>query len=75
MDILHVNAHWDPEARVWWAQSDEVPGLVAETKTHEGLIIELRALVPALLAMNRPEMKGGVSLRIVSEQVEEVRFT
>ncbi len=75
MDTLNVNAHWDPEARVWWAQSDEVPGLVAETTTHEGLITELRALVPALLAMNRPEVRGGVSLRIISEQVEEVRLS
>ncbi len=74
MPTLHISAHWDAEAKVWWAESNDVPGLVAETKTYEGLIAELRSLVPALLAMNMPEITDGVSLHIVSNQVEKVYF-
>ena len=30
MDIYRVLAHWDDDAKVWWAESDEVPGLASE---------------------------------------------
>ncbi len=75
MQTLQVSAHWDAKARVWWAESNEIAGLTAETTTHEGLVAELRSLVPALVAMNMPEVRGGVTLRIVSDQVEEVYFS
>ena len=32
-----VRASWDPEARVWVARNEDVPGLVAEAATFEVL--------------------------------------
>ena len=47
-----VRAEWDPDARVWVADSDDVPGLVTEADTIEQLMDRLQALVPELLELN-----------------------
>jgi len=49
---LLVRATWDDEARVWVAESDDVPGLVTEAPTTEQLLGKLRVLVPELLELN-----------------------
>ena len=50
--IYFVRAEWDDEARVWVATSDDVPGLVTEAETLEGLSAKLQVLVPELLDAN-----------------------
>ena len=45
----HVEALWDPEARVWTSHSD-VPGLVIETATLAKFEALMRDLVAELLA-------------------------
>lgn len=47
-----VRAEWDDEAAVWVASSDDVPGLVTEAATLEGLDTKLRSMVPELLEAN-----------------------
>ena len=47
-----VRAAWDPDARVWVAESDDVPGLVTEADTIEQLMDRLQVLVPELLELN-----------------------
>ena len=49
---INVKAIWDPDASVWVATSDDVPGLVAEAETSEALIQKLRVLIPELLELN-----------------------
>ena len=49
-----VLAEWDPDAKVWVATSDDVPGLVTEAATMEALAQRLRVMVPELLALNVP---------------------
>jgi predicted RNase H-like HicB family nuclease len=51
--VLHVQADWDPEAEVWVATSDDVPGLATEAATIETLAEKLRTLIPELLAANQ----------------------
>ena len=34
---ITVNAEWDPEANVWVATSEDVPGLITEADTLEDL--------------------------------------
>ena len=46
--LYHVHADWDPEAGVWVATSDDVPGLATEAATLEALTEKLRTLVPRL---------------------------
>lgn len=42
MHALVVVATWDDEAGVWSADSDEIPGLVAEAPTKEELEAKVR---------------------------------
>jgi predicted RNase H-like HicB family nuclease len=49
---ITVNAEWDPEARVWVATSDDVPGLVTEAETVEALAEKLAVMIPELLEAN-----------------------
>ena len=45
-------ANWDPEACVWVAESDDIPGLVAEAESPGSLARKLRILIPELLELN-----------------------
>ena len=47
-----VTATWDPEASVWVAESENVPGLVTEAESLEVLVQKLRILIPELLEAN-----------------------
>ena len=49
---FEVRAHWDGEAGVWWAESDDIPGLVTEAKTFDDLVSNVCALIPDLLELN-----------------------
>ena len=50
--IYQVLAKWDSEAGVWVAESDDVPGLVAEAESPNSLREKLRVLIPELLELN-----------------------
>lgn len=50
--VLSVRAEWDPEARVWVATSDDVPGLVTEAASIGLLVEKLEVMVPELLELN-----------------------
>lgn len=47
-----VEASWDSEAGVWVAESDDIPGLVAEAESMKGLVEKIRVLVPELFELN-----------------------
>ena len=49
---ITVNAEWDPEAKVWVATSDDVPGLITEAVTVEALAEKLSVMIPELLDAN-----------------------
>ncbi len=49
---LQVTATWDADAKVWVAESEQIPGLVTEAATKEEMIRKLRDIVPALLSEN-----------------------
>ena len=51
MATYHVDARWDPEAKVWTSHSD-VPGLVIETATLAEFEALMRQLVPEMLSDN-----------------------
>lgn len=59
MQTIHkIYANWDDEAAVWIAESDDVPGLVAEADTLDLLHVKLAALVPELLLANAAATDG-----------------
>jgi hypothetical protein len=60
---FHVTAQWDPEAEVFYSETD-VPGLVVETKTLDEFIDLVNHFTPDLLADNMPEFKGPYRIMI-----------
>lgn len=65
-----VRAEWDEEASVWVATSDDVPGLVTEEATMEGLIRKLRIIVPELLEANGLRTGGEVPFEVITRRFE-----
>ena len=57
--VYQVLAQWDSEAGVWVAESDDVPGLVAEAESPNILREKLRVLIPELLELNGVQEKGA----------------
>ena len=49
---ITIRAHWDGEASVWLATSDDVPGLVVEAETWPGMINEVELVLPELLDLS-----------------------
>jgi hypothetical protein len=47
-----VLARWDSDAGVWVAESEDVPGLVAEAESPNGLAEKVKLLIPELLELN-----------------------
>jgi hypothetical protein len=71
---LVVKALWDAEAAVWVATSDDVPGLVTESKTFETLLKKLRTLVPELLELNNAMPRSGhAPYRVIAERHESAQ--
>jgi predicted RNase H-like HicB family nuclease len=63
-----VHAEWDPEASVWVATSDDVPGLCTEAGTIDALAAKLRVMVPELLELNEvlPAPVGEVPIDLIA---------
>jgi predicted RNase H-like HicB family nuclease len=70
MREFKVTAFWDPEASVWVAESEDVPGLVTEADTVEQLVAKLRTMVPELLEANGILGTGveDVPIRLIAER-------
>lgn len=60
-----VTAVWDPEAGVWVAESEDIPGLVAEAESLNVLTEKIHALVPELLELNGKLKRGQKSARVI----------
>jgi predicted RNase H-like HicB family nuclease len=50
--IYEILAQWDKEAGVWVAESEDIPGLVAEADSPNALAQKLKTLIPELLELN-----------------------
>ena len=71
----HIQADWDPEAGVWCASSDDVPGLATEAETIELLTQKLRVMIPELLEANSvPAETGSIAFELISHRQESIRL-
>lgn len=71
---ISITASWDPEAQVWVAVSDDVPGLVTEACSLQKLISKLQVLVPELCEVNSHLMNppsGKISIFADYKRFEE----
>ena len=47
-----VTLVWDSEAKVWFTQSKEIPGLTLESESFDALIEDVRVIAPELLELD-----------------------
>ncbi len=67
-----VRAEWDPEAQVWVATSDDVPGLATEEGSTEGLIEKLKVMIPELLEANASNGDREITFELFTRRFEVV---
>lgn len=65
-----VNLTWDPEASVWVATSDDIPGLVLESGSFDALLERVRFAAPELLELNSAEPPTLISFQ--AERMERI---
>ena len=63
--VYEIRAQWDSEAGVWVAESEDVPGLVAEADSPNLLVQKLRTLIPELLELNGVLHDGTASFHVL----------
>jgi predicted RNase H-like HicB family nuclease len=51
-----IRATWDNEAKVWVADSDDIPGIAAEAEDREALQAKLSTLIPEMIELNNLDM-------------------
>ena len=72
MDVFRVLAHWDDTAGVWWAESEDVRGLVAESATLEGLLDDIKHLIPDLLELNHGSSARQVQIHLLADRIQGI---
>lgn len=73
MNSIIVKAEWDPEASVWVAMSDDVPGLVAESKTLEKLRPKLLAMIADLIEDNHMKINlTEIPVHIIAHSLDKL---
>ncbi len=69
--VYTVRCTWDPEAEVWVATSDDVPGLATGADTLEALVDKLKLVIPDLLEANGLlPSDGDVPFAVIAERHE-----
>ena len=74
--VYEILAQWDSEAGVWVAESEDVPGLVAEADSPNLLSQKLKILIPELLELNgvRSDGTARFHLRYQHEETDVLAF-
>lgn len=67
--MLEIHAQWDEEAHVWYATSEDIPGLCVQADTFEELVDIATALAPELLEANQVATADTIPLHITAERV------
>ena len=49
--LFKIKFHWDNEADVWTATSDDVPGLALESGSFDALVERVKQAVPELIGL------------------------
>lgn len=70
--VRTVRAMYDPEADVWVAESDDVPGLVTEADTYPELFAKLQVMIPELIELNEGP-NGEVPVELITRMPQRDR--
>jgi predicted RNase H-like HicB family nuclease len=72
MSLIVVKATWDPEASVWVAESEDVPGLITEADTLEALQRKLPGIIQDLLEADDDGEEIEVPIELVAHASSRV---
>jgi hypothetical protein len=75
MPKLTIRTVWDADAKVWVAESDDVPWLVTEGASKEKLVEKLASLVPELLELNNHPTDRSKPIEIIVQYRREERIS
>lgn len=73
MDSYNVQLHWDDEAKVWWADSEDIPGLILESDTADELIKRMVEAAPEMIDLNNVDRRKKMHF-VFSTRDEDVTF-
>ncbi|MGQ0677463.1 MAG: DUF1902 domain-containing protein [Rhodospirillales bacterium] len=71
--VLKVVARWDEAGRVWWADSDDIPGLVTEAPSFDALVERITQIAPEIIELNRV-VPAGTDVVIAVTGARETRL-
>lgn len=76
MEKAIITVQWEPDAKVWIATSEDIPGLVAETDTFEEMVYLLPDLAADLMSENGWPRPGNepVPLEILAHVQSAARY-
>ena len=60
-----IQVTWDAQAKMWVADSDDIPGLAAEGPDDTSLWEKLEGLIPELLVLNNVKLKPNQVIEVV----------
>jgi hypothetical protein len=66
-----IEAFWDQEAQVWFAESSDILGLVTEADNLDRLTNKLKQMIPELLAANHHmaiENNKNIAFELITHQ-------
>jgi hypothetical protein len=64
-----VKLIWDGEARIWYTETDDVPGLVLQSSSFDALVERVRVAAPEMLEENK-NYTGPVHISFEAERIE-----
>jgi predicted RNase H-like HicB family nuclease len=72
---IRVICRWDADPKVWWAESDDLPGLVTEAPTIPELIQKVMDVAPELIEDNLDIGSGSeILLNLIPVYQQTVRI-
>ena len=73
---IRVICRWDAEPKVWWAESEDLPGLVTEASTIPDLIQRIMDVAPELIEDNLDIGNEGdeIQLNLIPVYQQTVRI-
>ncbi len=72
--VYEIRATWDDAAKVWVADSDDIPGVAAEAEDQDQLRAKLAVLVPEMIELNHVEIDATQPLEVVIHYHREDRL-
>jgi predicted RNase H-like HicB family nuclease len=72
-NTINVLAEWDDEAKVWVAESEDFPGLIAEGEEPEELVGKLVGLVHELMELNNTSVDRSQPIELIVRYYREAR--